>query len=225
MKQTPIQQRRLLIMTLIAMLVFAACRPDDSLDITPSPTQTPEPSATPSPTPLPADFVDPGLANQRVLDALLELLPKSIPAGDEQWNLDYSRGEDGLDDILGIRGTAAGKQIYFRTQEAGQMSFYFVVFDTAEEALANYNRILGIRSVLETGDSKEDFPQPNIFGAGLYGSVSHLPDRQLLHRSEYSSCSRGAARWRRCHAGRCASSRITAAHLRRAATAQATESG
>ncbi len=172
MKRTPIQQRRLLIMTLIAMLVFAACRPDDSLDITPSPTPTPEPTATPIPTPVPADFVDPGLANQRVLDALLELLPNSIPAGDEQWKLDYSRGEDGLEDVLGIRGTAAGKQVYFRTQEGGQMSLYFVVFDTPEEALANYDRVLGIRSVLETGDANEDFPQPNIFGAGLYGSVS-----------------------------------------------------
>ena len=224
MKRTPIQQRRLLIMTLIAMLVFAACRPDDSLDITPSPTQTPEPSATPSPTPLPADFVDPGLANQRVLDALLELLPKSIPAGDEQWNLDYSRGEDGLDDILGIRGTAAGKQIYFRTQEAGQMSFYFVVFDTAEEALANYNRILGIRSVLETGDSKEDFPQPNIFGAGLYGSVSIFQidnyfievNIELFTRgSPLAPLSRGALRF----------FENNRSAFEEAATAQATESG
>lgn len=172
MRRTPIQQSRLLILTLIVMLVFTACRPDDTLDITPSPTATPEPTATPSPTPVPADFVDPGAANQNIIDKLLELLPISIPAGDEEWKRDYMRGEDGLDDVLGIRGTAAGQQIYYRTQEGGQMSLYFVVFDTPEEAAANYERILGIRSVLENGKVNEDFQQPNLFGAGLYGSVS-----------------------------------------------------
>ena len=172
MRKTPIQRWRSLLIALIAMLVLVACRPPDDLDITPTATNTPWPTATPSPTPLPANYIDPGDANQRVMDALLEQLPKSISAGEEQWNLDYSRGADGLEEVLGLRGTAAGQQIYFRTQEGGQMSVYFVVFDTADEALANFNRILEIRSVLETGDTDADFPQPNIFGSGLYGSVS-----------------------------------------------------
>lgn len=172
MNATPLLPSRASILALIALLLFSACRPPVDFHITPSPTPTPEPTATPSPTPLPADFVDPGAANQNILNALLELLPKSIAAGEEEWKWDYSRGDDGLEDILGIRGTAAGQQIYFRTQEGGQMSFYFVVFDTEEEAAANYERILGIRSVLENGKTNEDFPQPNIFGSGLYGSVS-----------------------------------------------------
>jgi len=172
MNATAISLRQLSLLNLIALLVLAACRPPVDFHITPSPTPTPEPTATPTPTPLPANYIDPGAANQNILDALLALLPASIAAGEEEWKRDYSRGQDGFEDVLGIRGTAAGKQIYYRTQEGGQMSFYFVIFDTPEEAAANYERILGIRSVLENGKTNEDFPQPNIFGSGLYGSVS-----------------------------------------------------
>ena len=166
------QRRSLLVLALFAALLLVACRPTDTLDITPTATPTPEPTATPTPTPLPEGYIDPGAANENILAALVDLLPQRFPAGEEEWKWDISRGEDGLDDVLGIRGTAAGKQIYYRTQEGGQMSLYFVVFDTPEEAAANYERIRGIRSVLETGKPNEDFPQPNVFGAGLYGSVA-----------------------------------------------------
>jgi len=116
--------------------------------------------------------VDPGAVNESIMAALVDLLPQRFAAGEEEWKWDYSRGADGLEDVLGLRGTAAGQQIYYRTQEGGQMSLYFVVFDSPEEAAANFERILGIRSVLETGSPNDDFPQPNVFGAGLYGSVA-----------------------------------------------------
>ena len=138
--------------------------------ITPSP--IPEPSPTPTPTPLPEGFVEAGNPNEIVLDALIEILPQSLPAGKVQWKWDYSRSQDGVENIRGIRGTAAGKRVHFRTQEGGLMSLNFAVFDTTEEAAANYERILGIRSVLENGKPKDNFPQPNIFGSGLYGSVA-----------------------------------------------------
>ena len=173
MKHTP-PQRRIgwLVLVLMAMLLFSACRPDDTLDITPSPTPTPEPSPTPTPTPLPEGFEERGNPNELALEALIELLPNSLPAGEVQWNRDTSRGDNGLGRIRGIRGTAEAKRIYFRTQEGGLMHLDFAVFDTAEEARANYDRILGIRSTLETGKPKDNFPQPNIFGSGLYGSVA-----------------------------------------------------
>ena len=163
---------RLLALALVAALVFTGCRPDDTLDITPSPTLTPEPTATPTPTPTPAGFVAKGNPNEEALAALLDLLPKTFPAGEEEWKWDYSRGDQGIGRVRGIRGTAVATRVFFRTQEGGMMNLDFAVFDTAEEAAANYERLLGIRSVLETGKPKEDFPQPNLFGGGLYGSVS-----------------------------------------------------
>ena len=172
MNATPIQRCRLLIIALIAMLVFSACRPDDTLDITPSPTPTPEPSATPSPTPLPEGYTEALNPNDVALDALIALLPTIIGAGETQWKWDYSRGEDGIEGLLGMRGTTAGKRAYYFEQTGGKMSLNFAVFDTAELALANYERILDIRSVLDTGSAREGFPEPNIFGSGLYGSVA-----------------------------------------------------
>ena len=163
---------RLLALALVGALVFTGCRPDDTLDITPSPTLTPEPTATPTPTPTPAGFVAKGNPNEEALAALLDLLPKTFPAGEEEWKWDYSRGDQGIGRVRGIRGTAVATRVFFRTQEGGMMNLDFAVFDTAEEAAANYERLLGIRSVLETGKPKEDFPQPNLFGGGLYGSVS-----------------------------------------------------
>ena len=172
MRQTTTQRTRMLVLTLFAMLVFAACSPLDTLDITPSPTPTPEPTATPTPTPTPAGFVEESNPNEEIIAALLELLPTTLPAGEEEWKWDYTRGEDGIEKLRGIRGTAFARKANYRTQEAGLMSLTFAVFDTAEEAAANYERILGIRSVLENGNPNEDFPQPNVFGSGLYGSVS-----------------------------------------------------
>ena len=163
---------RLLALALIAALIFSGCRPDDTLDITPSPTPTPVPTATPTPTPTPAGFVEKSNPNELVLAALLDLLPRTLLAGEEEWKWDYSRGNEGIGRVRGIRGTAVATRLYYRTQEGGLLNLDFAVFDTAEEAAANYERILDIRSVLETGKPKEDFPQPNLFGGGLYGSVA-----------------------------------------------------
>lgn len=163
---------RLLVIALIASLAFSACRPEDTLDVTPSATPTPIPTATPSPTPAPEGFQEAVNPNEATLNALIERLPTSIGAGATQWKWDYLRSEDGVEALLGMRGSAAGKRVYYTEQTGGKMSLNFAIFDTAELALANYERILDIRSVLDTGAPRDDFPAPNIFGAGLYGSVS-----------------------------------------------------
>ena len=172
MGHKPFHQMRLLALALIATLMFVGCRPDDTLDITPSPTPTPVPTATPSPTPIPEGYVEAANPNEEVVTALLELLPKSLPAGEEEWKWDYSRGDDGIGRVRGVRSPAVATRVYYRSQEGGLINLDFAVFDTTEEAAANYERILGIRSVLENGKPNENFPQPNIFGAGLYGSVA-----------------------------------------------------
>ncbi len=167
-----LSSRRLLAIALIALIVLSACRPDDTLDVTPSPTPTPPPTATPSPTPVPEGYQEAVNPNEAALDSLIELLPRVIGAGAVEWKWNYSRGEDGVEGLLGMRGTAAGKRVYYGEQTGGQMSLNFAIFDTAELALANYERILDIRSVLDTGAPRDDFPAPNVFGAGLYGSVA-----------------------------------------------------
>lgn len=161
---------RMIVLALMVMILVAACAPDN-LDITPSPTSTPEPTATPSPTPEPEGFEAEVEQNTAVLEAIGEVLPKSIPAGAVQWKWDYSRAQDGVEDLLNVTN-GIGHKIYFNEQTGGQMSLTFAVFDTPEDALANYERIKNIRSVLETGETKDDFPDPNIFGQGLYGSVA-----------------------------------------------------
>lgn len=170
MHSNSVSRMRLIVLTLIAMFMFVACAPDD-LDITPSPTFTPAPSPTPLPTATPEGFAEAVNENEAVLEALTELLPASIPAGAVQWRLDLTRGEDGVEALSNLTN-GVGSKIYFSEQTGGQMSLSFAVFNSADDAFANYERIREIRSVLDTGTPNEDFPDPNIFGAGLYGSVA-----------------------------------------------------
>ncbi len=170
MRQTPISQTPLLILALVAMLVLSACRPDDRLDITPSPTPTPEPSATPSPTPAPVDFVDPYQVNQDIMDSLIELLPNPLAAGEEEWKRNYQVGEDGVESILGVRRPAVGKSIYYYTQQGSKMALNFVVFPDEEGAIAEFERKRDLRSSLVNLAEDDSFPKPNFIGAGLYGS-------------------------------------------------------
>jgi len=160
----------MIILALVVMMLMTACAPND-LDITPTQTSTPVPTSTPSPTPEPEGFEAEVEQNTAVLLAIGEVLPKRIPAGAVEWRWDYSRAEDGIENLLNVTN-GIGHKIYFNEQTGGQMSLTFAVFDTPEDALANYERIKGIRSVLETGETKDDFPEPNIFGQGLYGSVA-----------------------------------------------------
>lgn len=170
MPYTQIYRLRMIVLTLFVMLIISACAPNN-LDITPSPTLTPVPSPTPSPTPLPDGFQAEVDRNEAIIDAMIELLPTNIQGGAVQWRWDASRAEEGVEVLLGI-SNGIGRRIYFSEQTGGQMSLSVAVFDTPEGALANYERIREIRSVLDTGETNADFPEPNIFGRGLYGSDS-----------------------------------------------------
>ena len=170
MNRTHLRQRRLLALALVAALVFSGCRPDDRLDITPSPTPTPEPSATPSPTPAPADFVDPYEVNLGIMDRLIALLPDPLPAGEEEWKRNYEVGNDGVKNIRGVRRPAVGKEIYYYTQQGSKMSLNFAVFLDEEGAIAEFQRKQELRSSLVNLEEDDAFPKPNFIGGGLYGS-------------------------------------------------------
>jgi len=172
MNGTPFRQSRLLILALVATFVFSACRPDDTLDITPSPTPTPEPTATPSPTPPPADFVDPYEVNLSIMERLIELLPDPLPAGEEEWKRDFEVGSEGVKNIRGVRRPAVGKEIYYYTQQGSKMSLNFAVFPDADGAIAEFTRKQELRSSLVNLAEDDAFRKPNLLGAGLYGSFA-----------------------------------------------------
>lgn len=154
----------------ILLLVFTACAPD-YLDITPTPTFTPVPTPTATPTPIPADAVQEADNLQSVLDLLLDNIPARLPAGAVEWRRDFTAGEEGVDSLPRVEN-GDGFKVFYTEQTGGQMNLSFAVFNTSEDAFAHFEFIRGIRNVLENGDTRDNFPEPNIFGAGLYGSVA-----------------------------------------------------
>ena len=162
---------RLLCLALAAALVLAGCRPDDTLDITPSPTPTPPPTATPSPTPPPADFVDPYEVNLSIMDKLIELLPDPLPAV-EEWKRPYDGGEAEVRKIRGIRRPAVGRAIPYSSQQGSRMLLNFVIFTDEASAAAEFERKHGLRSADVNLAQDDAFPTPNAFGSGLYGSFA-----------------------------------------------------
>lgn len=172
MNRTPFPQRGLLALALAALLLLSACRPDDTLDITPSPTPTPIPTATPLPTPTPPDFVDPYEVNLGIMERLIELLLDPLPAGEEEWKRNFEEGNEGVKNIRGIRRPAVGREIYYYTQQGSKMSLNFAVFPDAEGAIAEFNRKQELRSSLVNLSEDDAFRKPNLLGAGLYGSFA-----------------------------------------------------
>jgi len=155
---------------LLLLMFLAACAPAD-LDITPTAEPTLLPTAEPTATPQPDDFVDTSIANQAQLDAIIANVPAQIPAGAVNWRRDLTRGDNGLEAVpRAINGV--GTKVFYTEQTGGIMNLTFAVFDTPEDAAAHYEFIQSIRQPLETGNSDDEFPQPNIFGSGLYGSIA-----------------------------------------------------
>ena len=159
-----------LTLLLIAMLLVG-CRPDDRLDITPSPTPTSAPTATPTPTPLPAGFVDPYEVNMQTMERLIALLPDPLPAV-EEWKRPYESGEAEVRKIRGIRRPAVGRAIPYGSQQGSRMLLNFVIFSDEESAAAEFERKHGLRSADVNLAQDDAFPTPNAFGAGLYGSFA-----------------------------------------------------
>lgn len=104
-----------------------------------------------------------------LMDAVLVNLPGQI-MGDAIWTRDFERFDglqipDSFDNGTVIR-------VFYREQTGGALQLTYGVFDTVEDAVAQYDRFKGIRDGLGEENSNEDFPQPHIFGQGLYGSVA-----------------------------------------------------
>jgi hypothetical protein len=161
-------KRYLRLILLVTIAVLGACAPYD-LDITPSATPTPVP--TPTPTPDPAEIeaeaavVDIGVV-ESLLGQILDAVPGTIPAGATQWQRDGTREPE---DVRNVTNGIA-RRVFFTEQQGGRANLTFGVFNSPEDAENHYEFIRGIRSTLERGQPDDNFPDPNLFGSGLYGS-------------------------------------------------------
>lgn len=153
---------------LIALLTLAACAPED-LDITPSATPSPEPTAAPTSEPgsTPTEEVtaEAVISQERVLlDQIVSIVPGSINAAPIVWQR--------TNDPITYRDEEGGvtARIPFSERGGGASELTFGVFDTPEAALAFYEAVRGRLRTLERSEQRDNFPQPNAFGGGTYGS-------------------------------------------------------
>lgn len=158
---------RIVVSLLSALALLIACAPAD-LDITPTPEPTALPTATFTPTPPPASAA----INQAVLDTIIDSFPQQIGGGGSEWFPDPSKAENGREIPRITVAGGVGLELHYTERLGGQFSVTFAVFDDAAGADEHYEWIRGIRSVLENGKARDDFPTPNIFGQGLYGSIA-----------------------------------------------------
>ena len=106
-----------------------------------------------------------------LLDAILEELPGQI-MGDAIWTRDFDRFEglqllDNFDDGNAIR-------VFYKEQTGGALQMTFAAMDNEDAAVVQYERFKGIREGLEEENNRDGFPEPHVFGQGLYGSVAIL---------------------------------------------------
>ena len=159
---------RPLFRVLLLAALLAACAPED-IDITPTATPTPVPTITPTPqttptaTPVPAPTEVPEIL---LVDVLIDSVPDIVTAGSVQWRVDSERGASNVRNVQ----NGIARRIYLTERQGGKASFTIGVFDTEADALVYYDFVRELRTVLENGESSDEFPLPNLFGSGLYGS-------------------------------------------------------
>ena len=151
MRPTPRPRSRLLVFALIATLIFAGCRPDDTLDITPSPTPTPDTDRYTVRRPrFRKDSWKPSTPMRRLSPPCWSCCRNRCWRVKRNGSGIIRAGINGIGRVRGVRGTAVATRVYYRSQEGGLINLDFAIFDTAEEAAANYERHpghpLGIRN-------------------------------------------------------------------------------
>ncbi|NDJ62816.1 MAG: hypothetical protein GYB67_16970, partial [Chloroflexi bacterium] len=103
-------------------------------------------------------------AERQMLDHIVESIPQMVNAGTIQWQ------QTGDDVSYRVRGTGQTARLSFSERGGGASELTFGVFPSAEEALAYYEERLGALRTLENSESRDNFPEPNAFGGGTYGS-------------------------------------------------------
>lgn len=118
---------------------------------------TAEAEATPE-----AEAVSTGRA---LLDHILASVPGTINAGVISWRRDLA-----VDTQYVERPGGETARISFNEAGGGLMEITMGVFDTPESATAYWTEVRGNLRTLERAEERENFPLPNAFGGGTYGS-------------------------------------------------------
>ena len=105
-----------------------------------------------------------------LIEAIIAGVPGEI-LGDAIWTLDSERF-DGIQRQPPNFDSGSVIRVFYREQTGGALQVTFGTFDNADDAITQYDRFKGIREGLEEENSRENFPNPHIFGQGLYGSVA-----------------------------------------------------
>ena len=88
-----------------------------------------------------------------------------------QWRRDLSRFDEGVGIPRNIQN-GRGFRVAYIDQMANNFQMTFAQFDSAEDSLAHYEKMKGIREGIEGENTIADLPQPHAIGRGLYGSVA-----------------------------------------------------
>lgn len=178
----------LLLLLVLIILVVSACdrvgRAPEDLDVTPTLTPTPTFTPSPSPTPLPEGVSEEPAAVTGVeaqLATILAEVPDTVTAGAVQWRKDNARG---VETPVNIQNGVAGK-VFFTEQIGGQANITFGVFNSADDAKAHFDRMFGIRESVAVGNPNQNFPAPNMFGSGLYGSYALMQVQEIYFVEVY----------------------------------------
>lgn len=171
----------LFFISLVIMGFVAACAPAN-LDITPSPVPTDTPTETPRPTITPTVEFTPtpdveavdveisGVSNEEFVNLIVAGMPTRVSGGAVQWLYDQTRDPETVRNVQD--GTA--RKVFLTDPTGGQANLTFGVFDSPEAAMAHYERIAPLRNNIANGAPRENFPMPNAFGQGTYGSYAIL---------------------------------------------------
>ncbi len=172
---------------LILILLVSACdrvgRAPEDLDVTP--TITPTATLTPSPTPSAAEETSTETSEtgdlQGQLDVILAQVPDTVPAGAVQWRRDSAAGVQVPGNIV----NGVGGKVFFTEQIGGKSNITYAIFDSAADAKTHFDKMFGIREPVAVGNPNANFPTPNMFGSGLYGSYALMQVQEIYFIEVY----------------------------------------
>ncbi len=104
-------------------------------------------------------------AGRVLLDHILSSVPGTINAGVISWRRDTAVNPQYVD-----RPGGETARISFNEAGGGLMELTFGVFDEPESASTYWTEVRGNLRTLERAEERENFPLPNAFGGGTYGS-------------------------------------------------------